>query len=69
VNKLARDETSCPLKKSVKGHYPGVVAIVGMPLLLVSYDRGRLAHDETPYSFMKKRFLLHFFFYLYFFCL
>jgi hypothetical protein len=51
VNKLARDETSCPLtKENVKGHCPGVVAIMGMSLMLLSYDRGRLAHYETPYS-------------------
>jgi len=51
VNKPARDETSCPLKKeNVKGHYPDVVAIMGMSLRLVSYDRGRLARDETPRS-------------------
>jgi hypothetical protein len=51
VNKTARDETSCPLtKENFKGHCPGVVAIVGMLLTLVSYDRGRLAHDETPRS-------------------
>jgi len=51
VNKPARDETSCPLTKEyVKGHYPGVVVIVGMSPRLVSYDRGRLARDETPHS-------------------
>jgi hypothetical protein len=51
VNKPARDETSCPLtKESVKGHFPGVVSIVGMSLTIVSYDRGRVARDETPYS-------------------
>jgi hypothetical protein len=56
VNKSARDETSCPLtKENVKGHCPSVVAIVGMPLRLLSYDRGRLARDETPYSLWKKR--------------
>jgi hypothetical protein len=50
VNKSAHDETSCPLtKKNAKGHFPGVVAIVGMSLMLLSDDRGRLAHDETPY--------------------
>jgi len=27
-----------------------VVAILGMSLRLLSYDRGRLARDETPYS-------------------
>jgi hypothetical protein len=51
VNKLAHDETSCPLtKENVKGHCPSVVFIVGMSFRLVSYDHGRLARDETPYS-------------------
>ena len=51
MNKPARDETSCPLKKEyVKGHCPSVVAIVGMSLMLLSYDRGGLDHDETPHS-------------------
>ena len=54
MNKPARDETSCPLtKENVKGYCPGVVAIVGMSLRLVSYDRGRLDRDETPYSLWK----------------
>ena len=62
MNKLARDETSCPLKKeNVKGHCPGVVATVGMSLRLVSYDRGRLARDETPYSLWGKKNLLFLF--------
>jgi hypothetical protein len=64
VNKSARDETSCPLTLNAKGHCPGVVAIVGMSLMLISYDRGRLAHDETPYPFWEKVF---FFYYIYFF--
>jgi hypothetical protein len=51
VNKPTRDETSCALtKENVKGHYAGVVATMGMSLTLVSYDHGRLAHDETPRS-------------------
>jgi hypothetical protein len=51
VNKPAHDETPCPLTKTnVKGHFPGVEAIVGMSLTLLSYDHGRLARDETPYS-------------------
>jgi hypothetical protein len=56
VNKSARDKTSCPLtKENVKCHCPGVVAIVGMPLRLVFYDHGRLAHDETPYYLWEKK--------------
>jgi hypothetical protein len=67
VNKPARDETSCPLtKENVKGHCPGVVAIVGMSLRLVSYDRGRLARDETPYSLWEKKNLLLFIFFFFF---
>jgi hypothetical protein len=63
VNKPAHDETSCPLKKeNVKGHCLGVVAIVGMSLRLVSYDHGRLAHDETPYSLWEKKFIALFVF-------
>ena len=58
MNKPARDETSCPLTKSVKGHCPGVVAKVGMSLTLVSYDHGRLARDETPYSLWEKKEIL-----------
>jgi hypothetical protein len=65
VNKSARDETSCPLTLNAKGHCPGVVAIVGMSLMLISYDHGRLAHDETPYPFWEKVI----FFYLYLFIL
>jgi hypothetical protein len=64
VNKSARDETSCPLTLNAKGHFPGVVAIVGMSLMLISYDRGRLAHDETPYPFWEK---VIFFIYIYLF--
>jgi hypothetical protein len=65
VNKSYCDETSCPLtKENVKGHCPGVGAIVGMSLRLVSNDRGRLARDDTPYSFWeKKEILLIFFFF------
>jgi hypothetical protein len=64
VNKSARDETSYPLtKENVKGHYPSMVAIVGMSLRLVSYDRGRLAHDETPYYLWEKKEILFFFFF------
>jgi hypothetical protein len=67
VNKSARDETSCPLTKgNVKGHCPGVVAIVGMSLRLVSNYRGRLAHDDTPYSLWEKKEILLIFFYLFF---
>jgi hypothetical protein len=67
VNKPARDETSCPLtKESVKGHYPGVVAIVGMSLTLVSYDRGRLARDETPHSLWENFFyIIYIYIYIY----
>jgi hypothetical protein len=55
VNKSARDETSCPLtKKNAKGHCPGMVAIVGMSLMLLSDDHGRLARDETPYPLWEK---------------
>ena len=55
MNKSARDETSCPLtKKNAKGHFPGVVAIMGMSLMLLSDDHGRLALDETPYSLWNK---------------
>jgi hypothetical protein len=64
VNKLARDETSCPLTLNAKVHCPGVVAIVGMPLMLISYDHGRLSHDETPYPFWEK---VIFFIYIYLF--
>ena len=61
MNKIVRDETSCPLEKeNVKGHCPGVVAIVGMSLRLVSNDCGRLAHDETPYSLWEKIYCLFF---------
>jgi hypothetical protein len=69
VNKPARDETSCPLtKESVKGHYPGVVTIVGMPLTLVSYDRGRLARDETSHSLWEKFIIyIYILFFFYFF--
>jgi hypothetical protein len=67
VNKPARDETSCPLTKSVKGHCPGVVAIVGMSLSLVSYDRGRLARDETPYSLWENFIILYIYIYVCFF--
>jgi hypothetical protein len=64
VNKSARDETSCPLtKENVKGHCPGVVAIVGMSLRLLSYDRGRLARDETPYSLWEKKEILIYIYY------
>jgi hypothetical protein len=56
MNKSACDETSCPLtKENVKGHCPGVVAIVGMSLRLVFYDHGRMVHDETPYSLWEKK--------------
>jgi hypothetical protein len=66
VNKPARDETSCPLtKENVKGHCPGVVAIVGMSLRLLSYDRGRLARDETPYSLWEKKEILLIYIYIY----
>jgi hypothetical protein len=41
-------------KKNVKGYCPGVVAIVGIPLMLLSYDHGRLARDEIPYSLWEK---------------
>ena len=51
MNKPTHDETPCPLtKKNVKVHCLGVVAIVGMSLTLLSYDCGKLAHDEMPYS-------------------
>jgi hypothetical protein len=59
VKKSARDETSCPLTLNTKGHYPGVVAIVGMPLILLSYDHGRLAHDDTPYPFLGECYFLY----------
>jgi hypothetical protein len=63
VNNSSRDETSCPLtKENVKGHFPGVVAIVGMSLRLVSNDHGRLARDETPYSLWEKKEILLIFF-------
>jgi hypothetical protein len=68
VNKPARDETPCPLtKKNVKGHCPGVVAIVGMSLTLLSYDRGRLARDETPYSLWEKFMTYIYLFFIFFF--
>jgi len=51
-------------KENVKGDCPGVVAIMGMPLMLVSYDRGRLARDQTPHSFMKKNIFITFLFFL-----
>jgi hypothetical protein len=49
-----------------KGHCPGVVAIVGMSLRLLSYDRGRLAHDETPYSLWEKFISCIYFFFFFF---
>jgi hypothetical protein len=65
VKKSARDETLCPLtKENVKGHCPGLVAIVGISVRLLSYDHGRLAHDETPYSLWEKKLLLVFFFFI-----
>jgi hypothetical protein len=64
VNKPARDEISCPLtKENVKGHCPSVVAIVGMSLRLVSYDRGRLARDETPHS-LWENFIIYIYIYI-----
>jgi hypothetical protein len=67
VNKSSRDETSCPLtKENVKGHCPGVVSIMGMSLRLVSYDHGRLAHDETPYSLWEKKEILLLFLFFFF---
>jgi hypothetical protein len=70
VNKPARDETSCPLtKENVKGHCPGVVAIVGMSLRLVSYDRGRLARDETPRSLWENLYIYIYILYFFFFFL
>ena len=30
-------------------HFPGLVAIMGMPLHCLPYDHGRLDLDETPY--------------------
>jgi hypothetical protein len=45
-------------KENVRGHCLGVVAIVGMSLRLLSYDHGRLALDETPYSLWKKKEIL-----------
>jgi hypothetical protein len=63
-----RDKTSFPLtKENVKGHCPGVVSIVIISLSLVSYDRGRLARDETPYSLWEKNLLLVFFFFFHLF--
>jgi hypothetical protein len=53
-------------QKNVKGHFPGVVAIVGMSLTLLSYDRGRLAHDETPYSLWEKFIFICFLFFFFF---
>ena len=70
MNKPARDETSCPLtKENVKGHCPRVVAIMGMSLMLLSYDPGRLAHDETPYSLWNFFLLLIIFFIFFMSCL
>jgi len=67
VNNPSRDETSCPLtKENVKGHCPGVVAIMGMSLRLLSYDRGRLARDETPRSLWKKVFFVYLYLFVYF---
>ena len=54
MNKSACDETSFPLTLNAKVHCPGVVAIVGMSLMLMSHDHGRLAHDGTPYPFWEK---------------
>jgi hypothetical protein len=40
--------------------------MVEMSLKLLSYDRGRLTHDETPYSLWgKKEILLKFFYFLF----
>ena len=64
MNKSACDETSCPLTLNAKGHFPGVVAIVRMPHMLICYDCGRLDHDETPYPFWEK---VIFFIYIYLF--
>jgi hypothetical protein len=64
VNKPAHDETPCPLKKNVKGYCLGVASIVGMSLMLLSYDHGRLARDETPYSLWEK-FMTYICFYIF----
>ena len=69
MKKSTRDETSCPLmKKDAKGHCPGVVSIVGMPLMLLFDDHGRLACDDTHYplwenfiNLLKTLFCLEFF--------
>jgi hypothetical protein len=52
------------MKENFKGHCPGVVAIVGKSLRLVSNDRGRLAHDETPYSLWEKKEILLIYIYI-----
>ena len=64
MNKSSCDETSCPLTLNAKGHCPGVVAIVGMSLMLLSDNRGRLARDETPYSLWEKKEILLILFFL-----
>jgi hypothetical protein len=42
-----------------------VVVIVGMSPRLLSYDRGRLAHDEIPYPLWEKKEILLIFFFLF----
>jgi hypothetical protein len=51
---MDHDETPFPLTLNAKGHFSGVVAIVGMSLMLFSYDLGMLDHDETPYPLWEK---------------
>jgi hypothetical protein len=51
---MAHDEISFPLILNSKGHFPSVVSMVGMSLILFSCDHGRLGHDETPYPLWEK---------------
>ena len=52
MDRSARDETPCSkvcLVNIPLDHFPGMVAMLGMPLRFQPDDHGRLALDETPY--------------------
>ena len=54
MGRPARGETSCSkgfifILVYLLGHFPGVVALIGIPLHFHPDDHGRRARNETPY--------------------
>ena len=46
---MAHDETPCVLIKIILSHYPVLICSIGNVNLLLPYDHGKSALDETSY--------------------